>query len=134
VVVELEVGDARSIALLERRRLGIERNAVQAIIDLARLRGRRDLRQTPWPEPAGIIEKHEEYAQQPCGSAGSAVTKPQQQIVVAECPQQCQPVLPLRRLAARSQLDSMPCGCTGEVEHDQRRKSRGQPANERKPG
>src|SRR5207302_7144949 len=49
VVVELKVSEASLLALLERRGPGVERHAVQAIVDLARLRGRR--RDLPRPPP-----------------------------------------------------------------------------------
>ena len=52
IVVELEVGEAGPLALLERRRPGVERHAVQAIVDLARFR-RRSLR---LPRPPSRIE------------------------------------------------------------------------------
>ncbi len=71
IVVELEVGEAGLLALLERRGPGVERHAVQAIVDLARLR-----RETPRPAAAASADRTRRRRRAATSALSSPVGRP----------------------------------------------------------
>src|SRR5690242_14769171 len=114
ILVELEIRKARWIA--EWGWLGVERDAMQTIVDLARLRRRGGgLGAAADPVVAG---QHHERTEQAGRTASHAVAKPQQQVVIADRTQQREPALALRRLAACGHLDSDPRGGRRHIERD----------------
>src|SRR5262249_13162496 len=129
IVVELKVGEARTLAFRERGGLCVEWRAVHPIIDFARFGcGHGDpllLRHKD------VAAEHDKCAEEPGGLAGGAIAEPEQEIVVTARAQQVEPALALRGLVARGPLDAEPRRPARDIKGQEERYASGDPAEKR---